>query len=65
MSYDIYVDTFYEFPPVTGLELHDRGGPFFFIRQSGRRVSPAHAQGMMTAFAYHRREARKTSVRGV
>lgn len=53
IAYDVFIDTFFEFPPVTGLEIHRSIHP----RVAG--VSPcAHAQGLLTAYAWHRRAGR-------
>lgn len=51
-GYDIVVDTFYEFPPITGIEIHENIYPL------NNRPPAAHAQGLLTAYAYHRRAAR-------
>jgi hypothetical protein len=49
-SYDLYFDTFYEFPPVSGLEIANAR-----ILTDFSSDPPAHRQGRITAFAYWRR----------
>lgn len=51
---DVLYDTFYEFPPVSGLELANIG----MFRYETQRTSRAHRQGLITAYAYHRRARR-------
>lgn len=53
-THDILYDTYFEFPPVSGLELARIGMFHDPIRSTPR----AHRQGLVTAYAYHRRAGR-------